>query len=82
MTHLTVRNIDPDLAAALEEEKRRRGTSTNQLVLDLLRSALAVGPAPWTNGLERHLRRWSHEELEEFEAAIAPLEQVDEDVRR
>jgi plasmid stability protein len=39
-SHLTVRNLPDELAAALESEKRRRGTSLNQTVVDLLRQSL------------------------------------------
>jgi len=41
-SHLTVRNLPDELAAALEKEKRRRGTSLNQTVIDLLRQSLGV----------------------------------------
>ena len=41
--HLTVRNVSPELARALQEEKQRRGESLNQVVLDLLSQGLGVG---------------------------------------
>ena len=36
MTALTIRNLLPALADALDREKRRRGRSLNQTVIDLL----------------------------------------------
>ena len=33
-SHLTVRNVPPELAAALDAQRRRRGTSLNQTVLN------------------------------------------------
>lgn len=44
-SHLTVRNLPGELAAALEKEKRRRRTSLNQTVIDLLRQSLGVSPS-------------------------------------
>jgi len=40
--NLTVRNLPKELAAALEREQQRRGTSLNQTVIDLLRQSLGV----------------------------------------
>jgi plasmid stability protein len=80
MTYLTVRNLPPELARALEEEKRRRGKSLNQVVIDLLRQALGLGwGEPRRNGLEKLAGDWSQEELEAFEKATAVFEIVDED---
>lgn len=42
MQHLTIRNVPPELAKALEEEKKRRGLSLNQTVIQLLSQATGV----------------------------------------
>lgn len=81
--HLTVRNVSPDVARALEAERRRRGATLNQTVLDLLSRALGLesGAAP-TNGLERFAGRWSAEDLAEFEKATEVFERIDDEVWR
>lgn len=76
MKNLTVRNLPPDVAEALDNEKRRRGSSLNQTVIDLLKQGLGVGETR-SNGLARLSGTWSHEEFCEFEKAVAPFGEVD-----
>ena len=83
MRHLTIRQVSPELARALEDEKRRRGKSLNRTVLDLLAHALGLGsPGPRTNGLADLAGTWSKEEFDQFEQAVAATEQVDEELWR
>jgi hypothetical protein len=83
MRHLTIRQVPPELARALDEEKRRRGVSLNRAVLDLLAHALGLGSSvPRTNGLAELAGTWSEAELEEFEKAVALTEQIDEELWR
>ena len=83
MKYLTVRDIPSLLAEALAKEKRRRGTSLNQTVIDLLHASLGVEPAPRrSNGLARLAGTWSAEELERFTAAIAATEEIDAELWR
>lgn len=65
------RPLPPEVAEALEREKRRRGQSLNRTVIDLLAQALA-----------RLAGGWSAEELAAFEEAVAPFEQVDDELWR
>ena len=76
MKALTVRNVPKQLAEALEREKRRRGESLNQTVLELLAQGLGVGH-PRSNGLAGLAGRWSEEEFCEFEDAVAFFEEPD-----
>lgn len=78
---LTIRNLPPDLAEALEREKRQRGTSLNQTVIDLLGKGLGV-QGTRSNGLGRLSGGWSEEEFRSFEQATAPFEAVDEELWR
>lgn len=81
--HLTVRNVSPDVARALEAERRRRGATLNQTVLDLLRHALGLEKgAVATNGLERFGGRWTDEDIAEFERATEVFERIDDEVWR
>ena len=83
MRYLTVRDLPPELAEALETEKRRRGVSLNQTVLDLLGQSLGVAPeARRSNGLGRLAGSWTAAELARFEAAVAATEEIDEELWR
>ena len=82
MNHLTIRNVPPDLAQRLEEEKRVRGRSLNQTVLDLLAQAVGLGRARRSNGLAALSGTWTVDEHEAFEHAIADTEQIDEELWR
>lgn len=67
-----------ELAEALEAEKRRRGGSLNQMVLDLLASGLGVAlPAHRSNGLGRLAGTWTAQDLAGFEAAVATTKEID-----
>ena len=79
MKQLTIRNVGDDLAKALSNEQRIRGTSLNQTVLDLLRRVLGVGPgAAYDNGLGKLAGRWSEDEAKRFDADTAVFEKIDE----
>jgi plasmid stability protein len=76
---LTIRNLPPGLAEALEREKRRRGKSLNQTVIDLLGQGLGAQGVR-SNGLGRLAGGWSKEEFRDFERATAQFEAVDEEL--
>ena len=81
MRNLTIRNVPPRLAEALDQERRRRDASLNSTVLDLLSRGLGVTDgAPHRNGLAELAGTWSAEDLRAFEAAIAPLTTVDDEM--
>ncbi len=81
MTHLTVRNLPPEVGQALEEEKHRQGRSLNRTVIGLLARALGVTPGRrYDNGLGRLAGTWSEAELAEFEQATAGFSQIDEEL--
>lgn len=81
MRYLTVRNVPEEVAAALERERRRRGRSMNQTVIELLGQSLGVAGTR-SNGLARMAGTWSDEEVAEFEEAVAPFGEVDPEVWR
>jgi plasmid stability protein len=83
MKHLTIRNLPPEVGEALDRRRARSRTSLNQTVIDLLRHALGVRrPGEESNGLARLAGTWSQEEHEQFEAAVAVTEQIDEELWR
>ena len=74
--HLTVRGIPREVALALEKEKRRRGSSLNQTVIDLLRSSLGVS-GERRNGLAKLAGTWTEAQHREFLAHMKPFEEID-----
>ena len=81
MKTMTIRNVSTELSAALEAERRRRGLSLNRTVLMLMQEALGVSAGgSRSNGLRRLAGSWSDDDFREFEQAIAPLSEVDEDL--
>ncbi len=81
-SYLTVRNLPPDVAAELERERKRRGDSLNQTVLNALRRGLGLGNERRSNGLASLAGTWTGEEHAEFERAVQEFEQVDEELWR
>lgn len=81
MKALTVRSIPPALAEALDRERRRRGASLNQTVIDLLSQSLGVS-VPRSNGLAAQAGTWSEEEFRRFEESVAHFGQVDPELWR
>jgi plasmid stability protein len=77
--HLTVRNLPEDISNALKEEKRRRGTSLNQTVIDLLRQSLGVSGTR-SNGLARMAGTWTAAEHRQFLKNIRPFDEIDPDM--
>jgi plasmid stability protein len=77
--NLTVRNLPEEVSAALEREKRRRGTSLNQTVIDLLRQSLGV-PGTRNNGLARLAGTWTEADQQEFLSSIHSLNEIDPDL--
>lgn len=83
MKTMTIRNVSAELSAALEAERRRRGLSLNRTVLNLMQEALGVSAgASRSNGLRRLAGCWNEDEFRDFEQAIAPFSEVDEDLWR
>ncbi len=82
LRHLTIRNLPDEVAEALRKEKRRRGVSLNQTVIDLLGQTLGTAGRPRSNGLARLAGTWTADELAAFEAAVAATETIDDEMWR
>ena len=81
--HLTIRNVPPEVAEALRKKRERSRTSLNQTVIELLSRALGLRrQGEESNGLAGLAGTWSKQEHEQFEAAVAVTEQIDEDLWR
>ena len=83
MKVLTIRGVSKRLADALEREKRRRGQSLNQTVLDVLSDRLGIGDAgPRRNGLAHLAGTWSAEEARQFDQDVASTDPIDDELWR
>lgn len=82
MKALTIRNVDPTLAKALERERERRGRSLNQTVLEVLRQSLGVSSGRRSNGLRELAGSWSAKDKAEFDAATQVFEAIDAELWR
>jgi hypothetical protein len=81
--NITLQNVPPELAQALERESMRLHAPLDQTVIALLRRALRVAPAEEKrNGLASLAGTWTADEHTCFEAAVAVTEQLDEDLWR
>ena len=79
-SYLTVRNLPADVATELERERKRRGASLNQTVVDTLRRGLGLEQQRKSNGLARLAGGWSEEEFREFEGVVNEMfERIDEE---
>ena len=81
MKTITIRNVSPDIAAALEAERRLRGLSLNRTVLSLMHEALGLSnPRRRSNGLRRFAGTWTEVQFRAFEKAVASFQAIDEDM--
>jgi len=78
-TPFDCQNLPEDLSAALDREKRRRGVSLNQTVIDLSRLSLGV-TGTRSNGLARLAGSWTAAEERQFLRRIRKFEEIDRDL--
>jgi len=82
-SYLTVRNVPEDVARELDDERKRRGVSLNQAVVNTLRRGLGLGQPRKSNGLAALARKWSRKEFESFERNVRDAsEAIDEELWR
>jgi plasmid stability protein len=80
---LTIRNLDKKILDRLHAEALQRGTDVADVARDILCRALAVPvvePPPIRDTLRSLAGTWSAAEMEEFLAAVADFEKIDEDL--
>ena len=76
--YLTIRHLPPDLSEALDKERRRRGLSLEQTVLDLLRAGLGVAGSRRT-GLARLAGTWAEAEYQDFAKRMEVFAEIHSD---
>jgi hypothetical protein len=86
MATLSIRGLDEETARLLKDAAQKAGSSVNAQVLELIRRGLGLGEGRGRAGRYRDLDHlagtWSEEEAQEFEAATAAFEVVDEELWR
>ena len=81
MKSLTVHNMEPELARAIEALAARTGLSQNKVVKKLLRKALGLGsPQQPKTDFSAFCGLWSEEEGIAFDQAVKDFEEIDEDL--
>lgn len=84
LTHLSVRGIDPRVAAEIRRIAKEEGISLNRAALKLLERGAGIEPQkskPKTIGhdLDHLAGTWTEAEEQEFLDFIRPCEQIDEE---
>lgn len=84
MKSFSIRNVSPQLSAALHEEKTKLGMSLNSTVLFLLSESLGLSETskPKSNGLGQLGGDWSEEEYQEFMQVLSELRAIDDEIWR
>lgn len=75
-----MRGLGADELAALKRAAERAGISMNRLALRRLADQPPSAAIAGSTDLDALAGTWSQQEAEGFQAAIAPLEQVDPDL--
>ena len=83
MRQLTVRGFDDELSDRLRGLAQREGISLNQAALRLLRKGAGLSDAARDtdkigSSLDHLFGSWTREEADEFDAAVAEFETIDE----
>ena len=76
---LSVRGLPDEVARRLTQLSQDRGESVNSTVLDILKRAVDVDER--RAYLERYVT-WTHEDVDEFDKALAAQRVVDEELWR
>jgi len=86
MKTISLRGIDEQTAGKLKDEAKRKNTSVNALVLELVRHGLGLQPAPHRRRIHRDLDHlagtWTEKDAEAFLETIQVFEEVDKDLWR
>lgn len=81
MKQITIRGVPQEISRALEKEKKRRGTSLNQTVLDLLGQYFGLNSdSSFDNGLSKLAGTWTKADLNAFEKNTSIFNSIDQEV--
>ena len=80
MRQITIRGIDPEVEKKVRKLARHRGTSINQIIKEIVHREFRPPETPPASSLKELAGGWTLEEVREFETAIEPCEQIDEEM--
>jgi hypothetical protein len=84
-TQLTLRGLDPRVAAEIRRVARDRDISLNKAALSILKRGAGIEEQPEAtnrigNALDRFIGTWTTADAREFTRSLRSLERVDEDL--
>lgn len=79
MAAISVRGLEADQLQALKDQASRQGISLNRLVLQLLSGDTSASCHSHAD-LDALAATWSEQDEQDFNQAVAPLEQVDSEL--
>ena len=84
MKAVTIRGVEPEVAAKLKSTATQKGKSINQLTLDLIKESLGFKKekkySREYDDLDDLFGRWSEEEFKEINAKITKERQIDQNL--
>jgi hypothetical protein len=84
MSNLSIRGIDPDLAAMLKQQAQASGKSVNQLALDALKEHTGLHKKKLFtqeyHDLDFLFGQWSDSEFEKIQGKIDSESQIDDEL--
>ena len=87
MKAITLRNLSPDIAKAVQQRAQTHRISLNRAVLELLEEALGKSAPAKTRSLSHHdldplAGAWSDRDAQEFDGALSAQRTVDQELWR
>jgi hypothetical protein len=73
-------NLEPASVTWIEDEAERRGVTVEQVALELVQRGIKLFQLETYHELDDLAGTWSNEEADAFLKAVAPFEQVDEEL--
>jgi hypothetical protein len=82
MSNVSLRGIDENVREILKKQARKSGVSINALILDYIHKGVGIDPGKRSkhHDLDRLAGTWSASDREEFAAATAVFEKIDENI--
>jgi hypothetical protein len=84
MKAITIRGVEPEVAAKLKSTATQKGKSINQLTLDLIKESLGFKKekkySRVYDDLDDLFGRWSDDEYKEIQAKISGERQIDQEL--
>jgi hypothetical protein len=77
MKAITLRDIPGPLARKIEERSKRRGTSLNKTVIEMLEESTSPSKPTVYHDLDDLAGTWTQEEAEEFDRRLQEIRTID-----